>query len=235
MAAVTACASEWIMRNTIGPFAVRSCTLENTGPSFLAFTPATVGSGITGGSLRALGSDEIDTSLTHSMRSRNTRTVEFFPSSRLSASITRSEGAVTGVPAPGASVITPACHEDLGQSDAGGIPCRHVHLPTNGNSLALLTSGGTTTCRVCPATALSWGESGTDEGVSIMERVVLGRRERSMIGFRWSGDEPKDLNDQELAEELGAVWEGDDLVTYNMASLIWQLEHLSEEYMIDND
>ncbi len=68
-----------------------------------------------------------------------------------------------------------------------------------------------------------------------MERVVLGRRERSMIGFRWSGNEPKDLNDQELAEELGAVWEGDELVIYNMASLIWQLEHLSEEYMIDND
>ena len=68
-----------------------------------------------------------------------------------------------------------------------------------------------------------------------MERVVLGRRQRSMVGFRWSGAEPGDLNDVALAEELGAVWEGDELVTYDMASLVWQMEHMPDDYMSDND
>ena len=68
-----------------------------------------------------------------------------------------------------------------------------------------------------------------------MERVVLGRKERSMIGFRWSGNEPDDLNDQELAEELGAIWEGDELVTYDLASLVRQMNRMGDEYMFDND
>lgn len=68
-----------------------------------------------------------------------------------------------------------------------------------------------------------------------MERVVLGRKEKTMVGFRWTGNEPDDLNDVELAEELGAVWEGGELVIYNMPSLLWGLEHLNDEYMIDND
>lgn len=68
-----------------------------------------------------------------------------------------------------------------------------------------------------------------------MERVVLGRRENSMIGFRWSGAEPKDLNDRDLAEELGAVWEGDELVTYDLGSIEQQLAHIPDEYMFDND
>lgn len=68
-----------------------------------------------------------------------------------------------------------------------------------------------------------------------MERVVLGRRENSMIGFRWSGAEPEALNDLQLAEECGAVWEGPELVTYNMASLEHQMQHLPDDYMSDND
>lgn len=69
-----------------------------------------------------------------------------------------------------------------------------------------------------------------------MERVVLGRREQSMIKFRWSGNEPDELNDLELAEKLGATWEGDELVHYDMNSLRWQLEHFSEDnYVADND
>jgi len=68
-----------------------------------------------------------------------------------------------------------------------------------------------------------------------MERVVLGRKERSMIGFRWSGQEPDDLNDKDLAEELGAVWEGDELVTYDLASLVRQMRRMGDEYMFDND
>jgi hypothetical protein len=69
-----------------------------------------------------------------------------------------------------------------------------------------------------------------------MERVVLGRREKSMIGFRWSGQEPEQLNDVEMAEEMGAIWEGDELVTYDMPSLVWQMEHYrDDDYMIDED
>ncbi|HUR23574.1 MAG TPA: hypothetical protein VMZ73_06855 [Acidimicrobiales bacterium] len=57
-----------------------------------------------------------------------------------------------------------------------------------------------------------------------------------MIGFRWSGDEPENLNDLELALEFGAIWEGDELVTYDMDSLKWQMEHTTgDDYMIDND
>lgn len=69
-----------------------------------------------------------------------------------------------------------------------------------------------------------------------MERVVLGRKEKSMIGFRWSGNEPEDLNDLGLAEQFGAVWEGEELVHYDTDSLRWQVEHYSEDdYMYDND
>ncbi|MDP9402137.1 MAG: hypothetical protein M3P85_02130 [Actinomycetota bacterium] len=68
-----------------------------------------------------------------------------------------------------------------------------------------------------------------------MERVVLGWRENLMVGFRWSGAEPKDLNDVKLAEEFGAIWEGDELVTYDMESVVWQMEHMSDDYMYDDD
>lgn len=80
--------------------------------------------------------------------------------------------------------------------------------------------------------------AGSGEGTGMeadVKRVVLGRRENTMVGFRWSGDEPEGLNDLGLALELGAVWEGDELVTYDMESLEWQMEHLDDEYMIDND
>ena len=68
-----------------------------------------------------------------------------------------------------------------------------------------------------------------------MERVVSGRRERSTVGFRWSGEEPEGLNDLDLALELGAAWEGDELVTYDLESLAWQMEHMGDDDMIDND
>ena len=63
------------------------------------------------------------------------------------------------------------------------------------------------------------------------EPVVLGRRARSMIGFRRSGKEPRDLNDLALALDFGATWEGDE----DMDSLVWQMEHVSDDDMIDND
>lgn len=67
------------------------------------------------------------------------------------------------------------------------------------------------------------------------ERVVLGRRMNAMVRCRWSGEEPKDLNDLSLALEFGATWEGDELVTYDMDSLVWQMEHMSDDYMYDDD
>jgi hypothetical protein len=69
-----------------------------------------------------------------------------------------------------------------------------------------------------------------------MERVVLGHREDSMVRFRWSGNEPEALNDVELAVEMGATWEGLELVTYDLPSLVWQMDHLEDDdYMIDDD
>lgn len=68
-----------------------------------------------------------------------------------------------------------------------------------------------------------------------MERVVLARKENTMVGYRWTGQEPDGLNDDALALEFGAIWEGDELVTYDMESLKWQVEHMEDDYMWDND
>ena len=68
------------------------------------------------------------------------------------------------------------------------------------------------------------------------QRVVLARRERSMIRYRWTGAEPEGLSDPEMAEELGATWEGDELVTYDMEGFAQLLAyHTGNEYLIDND
>lgn len=69
-----------------------------------------------------------------------------------------------------------------------------------------------------------------------MARTVLARREKSMIGWRWTGDEPEELSDIELAEHFGAVWEGDELVHYDMESLEFQIAQYQEGgFLIDND
>ncbi len=68
-----------------------------------------------------------------------------------------------------------------------------------------------------------------------MERVVLGKKMGSVAGFHWSGNEPEDLGDVKLAEELGAVWEGSELVIYDMPGLKWQLDNMGTDFMIDND
>lgn len=70
------------------------------------------------------------------------------------------------------------------------------------------------------------------------ERVVLGQRDKfnTMVPFRWTSDAPSGLNDVEWAEELGAKWEGNELVTYDYPSFIGLLEYYeSDDYMIDND
>ena len=70
------------------------------------------------------------------------------------------------------------------------------------------------------------------------ERVVLARRDNvsTMVPFRWAEDAPPGLNDLEWAEELGARWEGDELVTYDYPTFIDLLEYYeSDQYLPDND
>jgi hypothetical protein len=69
------------------------------------------------------------------------------------------------------------------------------------------------------------------------ERVVLGTRDNSsMTKFRWSGNEPTSLHEVEWAEELGAEWEGDELVIYDYPGFVGLLDMYERgEYTIDND
>lgn len=69
-----------------------------------------------------------------------------------------------------------------------------------------------------------------------MSRVVLGRKEPStFVGFQWSGAEPEGLEDTEVAVALGALWEGDELVSYNIEHLRHRVEHAIDDYMEDVD
>ena len=56
-----------------------------------------------------------------------------------------------------------------------------------------------------------------------------------MVGFQWTGAEPEGLNEPYEAEGLGAVWEGDELVTYNLGHLVHRLGHDIDGYMEDVD
>jgi hypothetical protein len=70
------------------------------------------------------------------------------------------------------------------------------------------------------------------------ERVVLGRRDKfsTMVPFHWSQEAPPGLNEVEWAEELGAKWEGDELVTYDYPTFIDLLKYYEKnEYLPDND
>jgi hypothetical protein len=58
------------IRKVIVPWPVRRSTFEKSGPSLRTFTDETVWSGMTGGSCFGRGSDEIDCSMSHSIRSR---------------------------------------------------------------------------------------------------------------------------------------------------------------------
>ena len=47
---------------------------------------------------------------------------------------------------------------------------------------------------------------------------------------------PQGMHQVEIAEDLGAVWEGDELVTYDLEGLTALYEyHQSDDYLIDND
>ncbi len=73
-------------------------------------------------------------------------------------------------------------------------------------------------------------------GANAASRVVLCRKENTMVGFRWTGAEPSGMYEVEVAEELGARWEGQELVTYDLPGLHALYEyHQGDDYMIDND
>lgn len=68
------------------------------------------------------------------------------------------------------------------------------------------------------------------------QRVVLARKESSMLHYRWTGEEPEGLSGPEMAEDLGALWEGDELVTYDLEGFTQLLAYQSgDQYVIDND
>lgn len=68
------------------------------------------------------------------------------------------------------------------------------------------------------------------------ERVVLGRHDpSSMVGFQWTGEEPEGMFDTDVAVNLGAEWEGDELVCYNMESLRHAFRHAPNGYLEDSD
>ena len=57
-----------------------------------------------------------------------------------------------------------------------------------------------------------------------------------MVKYRWTGAEPNGMFDVELAVDLGARWEGEELVTYDLDGMKSLYEyHQSDDYMIDND
>lgn len=56
-----------------------------------------------------------------------------------------------------------------------------------------------------------------------------------MVGYQWTGAEPEAMVDLGQAEYMGAVWEGDELVTYNLPLMRHDWEHKLDGYLEDSD
>ena len=68
------------------------------------------------------------------------------------------------------------------------------------------------------------------------ERVVLGRAmPDTFVGFQWSGAEPEGMHLAEQAVTLGAMWEADELVTYDLDGMRRRFESLSDDWVPDSD
>lgn len=64
----------------------------------------------------------------------------------------------------------------------------------------------------------------------------LGRRRfDGWSGFQWTGAEPPGMSDPGQAEPLGAVWEGDELVTYDLEGLRHGYERAADPRVPDQD
>lgn len=73
-------------------------------------------------------------------------------------------------------------------------------------------------------------------GIAPGERCVLGRRTPDgMVRFQWTGAEPEGMFEVSLAEACGALWEGDELVTYDLSHLFYNYRHFAEEFLEDSD
>jgi hypothetical protein len=91
---------------------------------------------------------------------------------------------------------------------------------------------------VCRRRASGVGSAPVTAPKAESERVVLGRRDKfsTMVPFHWSQEAPPGLNEVEWAEELGAKWESDELVTYDYPTFIDLLQYYEKnEYLPDND
>ncbi|MDQ3354577.1 MAG: hypothetical protein M3507_08910 [Actinomycetota bacterium] len=67
------------------------------------------------------------------------------------------------------------------------------------------------------------------------ERVILARRTTGFQPFQWTGDEPEALNEEDEALALGALWEGDELVTYDFSTLALKAGSDEDDFLNDND
>jgi len=69
------------------------------------------------------------------------------------------------------------------------------------------------------------------------ERVILGTRgDSSMVKVRWPDACPDEINDLNDAEELGAKWEEDELVTYDLEGMLdLHSYYKNNDYLVDND
>lgn len=66
--------------------------------------------------------------------------------------------------------------------------------------------------------------------------MVLARRTpRAMVPMQWTGPEPRGLVDPEWALALGATWEGDELVTYDLPALTRDFDQWGNQYLEDSD
>ena len=73
-------------------------------------------------------------------------------------------------------------------------------------------------------------------GRPVGERTVLGRKTPDgMVRFQWTGAEPEGLDDPEFARALGAVWEDDELVTYNLQHVRHNYQHWADQFLEDSD
>jgi hypothetical protein len=73
------------------------------------------------------------------------------------------------------------------------------------------------------------------DGLSRVRVVLATRDPRAMVGFQWTGREPLGLSEPGFAEALGAVWEGDEMVTYDLAAFEHAFAHYEDEYLTDPD
>jgi len=67
------------------------------------------------------------------------------------------------------------------------------------------------------------------------ERVVLAHRTSGFVPFQWTDEAPEGLNDEEIAVEYGARWEGEELVTYDLDGLRLGVASEEDDFVNDND